>query len=187
MSDLIPWLFLIPPGLVTILALGTYVHGRTAAGRALRAMRKGGVHLYQEEWDQAEAAFREGLTAKPEHPGLLGSLASVLVSQENYQEAQGVLDKAIIANAGDVRLKMTQGQCKMGLGQTQEALELWRAIPEDSDVYVDAQSLLAKYHEAEGDLSQAMESLERAIKQGTVHQVRPHKKELRRLKKLQVN
>jgi predicted Zn-dependent protease len=183
LAKLIPWLFLIPPSLVALAALATWLYQRSAPGRARALLRQGGIHTYRQEPAQAEEAFRAGLALRPGHPGLLGSLASLLVSQGRHQEARHVLEQAQRADPGDLRLKLMQGRCLAGLEQHQEALQVWSSIPEDSDVYVDAQGEVAQALERQGDRAGAMEALERAIARGQVHQVRPFKKELRRLKK----
>lgn len=183
MAKLIPWLFLIPPSLVALAALATWLYQRSAPGRARALLRQGGIHLYRQEPEPAEEAFRQGLQLRPEHPGLLGSLAALLVSQGRHQEAQEVLQRAQRADPGDLRLKLMQGRCLRGLEQHEEAMQLWSSIPEDSDIYVDAQGELAQALEERGDKKAAVEALERAIARGQVHQVRPFKKELRRLQK----
>jgi tetratricopeptide (TPR) repeat protein len=182
-ASVIPWLFLIPPGLVALAALVTLVHRRSAAGRALALLRQGGIHLYKGEAAEAEAAFRAGLALRGEDGALLGSLGALLVSQGRHEEARGLLAKARARAPKDAGLALTEGRCLAGLGEAEAAKGCWASIAEGSEAYVDAQGELAALHEARGELVEAAAALERAIAKGQVHQVRPFKKELARLKK----
>ncbi len=54
-------------------------------------------HLYyiQGNLDQAEAALRQGLRIKGDHPDLLNNLAWVLMEKGQLKEAKDLIDKAI--------------------------------------------------------------------------------------------
>lgn len=184
MAKLIPWLFLLPPLLVTLLALGSLAYARSAKGRAQARLRQGGIHLYRGELPQAEAAFKEALALRPQDSAPLGSLASFLVSQGRHDEARPHADAAVKADPKDWRLVLIQGRCLAGLGEHAAAQAAWASIPKTSDAYLDAQSQSAALHESQGDLPAAIAALERAIEAGEVLAVRPHKQELKRLKKL---
>ncbi len=55
----------------------------------------GHVYYRQGNLDQAEAALREGLRVKGDHPDLLNNLAWVLMEKGQLKEAQTLVDKAI--------------------------------------------------------------------------------------------
>lgn len=184
MAKLIPWLFLLPPVLVAIAAIATVLHGRTPRGRALKHFRAAGDHVHLQEFDKAEASFREALTLWPDHAPSAGSLASLLIHQERFEEAAPLLDKAMGADPNDERLKLLKGRSLQGQGDQDAALGLWKGISPASDVYPDAQALVAGLHEARGELDEAIAALEAAIGKSTVHQARPYKKELKRLQGL---
>lgn len=183
MAKLIPWLFLLPPALVTIVALATVAWGRTPKGRALKHFRVGGDHVHHKRLEEAEAQFRAGLALWPDHGPMIGSLASLLVAQERFDDAEPLLAQALKIDPGDTRLRLLQGRCRQGLDDREGALSLWGAIAEDSDVYPDAMALIADAHEREGDLDGALEHVEKAIAKSSVHQARPYKRERTRLKK----
>lgn len=184
MAKLIPWLFLLPPLLVTLLALGSLAYARSPKGRAQARLRQGGIHLYRGELPQAETAFKDALALRPHDSAPLGSLASFLVSQGRHDEARPHADAAVKADPKDWRLVLIQGRCLAGLGEHAAAQAAWASIPKTSDAYLDAQSQSAALHESQGDLPAAIAALERAIEAGEVLAVRPHKAELKRLKKL---
>lgn len=181
MAKLIPWLFLIPPALVALVAAITLLYARTPRGRALKYLRVGGDRVFQQKPDEAEAAFRSGIELLPDHAPLVGSLASLLVEQERFEEARPLLERARKLDPGDARLTLIQGRCHQGLGEPDKAVELWSSLPEESDIYPDAMSLIADERERSGDLAGAAEHLEKAISKATVFQARPYKKELKRL------
>jgi Tfp pilus assembly protein PilF len=54
-------------------------------------------HLYyrQGKLDQAEAALREGLRVKGDHPDLLNNLAWVLMEKGQLKDAKALIDRAI--------------------------------------------------------------------------------------------
>jgi predicted Zn-dependent protease len=184
MMDVVPWLFLIPPILVTILALGTVVYGRTAAGRARRHLGDGGRAIYKGEADLAEREFRAGLTLMPRHPALLGALGSLLTSRERYQDALPLIEAARRADPGDLRLQVLVGRCHQGVGDDRAATTAWTKIPVTSQQYLDAQVLLAQRSEAQGDLGAAVQFLEAGIDASSKTRARPYHRDLHRLKSL---
>jgi predicted Zn-dependent protease len=184
MMDVVPWLFLIPPILVTILALGTVVYGRTAAGRARRHLGDGGRAIYKGEADLAEREFRAGLTLMPRHPALLGALGSLLTSRERYQDALPLIEAARRADPGDLRLQVLVGRCHQGVGDDRAATTAWTEIPVTSQQYLDAQVLLAQRSEAQGDLGAAVQFLEAGIDASSKTRARPYHRDLHRLKSL---
>jgi predicted Zn-dependent protease len=184
MMDAVPWLFLIPPILVTILALGTVVYGRTAAGRARRHLGDGGRAIYKGEADLAEREFRAGLTLMPRHPALLGALGSLLTSRERYQDALPLIEAARRADPGDLRLQVLVGRCHQGVGDDRAATTAWTKIPVTSQQYLDAQVLLAQRSEAQGDLGAAVQFLEAGIDASSRTRARPYHRDLHRLKSL---
>ena len=181
MAKLIPWLFLIPPALVTLAAIATLLHARTPRGRALKHFRQGGDCFFQKNLKEAEAEFRMGLELFADHPPLVGSLAALLVETERFEEAIPVLAKARSLDPGDMRLILLEGRCHQGLEASDKALEAWGSIPEESDIFADAMGLVSEELERQGNLEGAAQSLKRAIERSTLHRSRPYKKELKRL------
>ncbi len=181
MAKLIPWLFLIPPILVTLMAILTLAHARSPRGRALALFRQGGDHLHHQRLDEAEAAFRACIQLQPAFSPAIGSLASLLVNRQRLDEALPLLDQARALDKTDARLDLMLGRCHQGLGNPDKAAAVWAAIPEASDVFVDAMTLLADLYEAQGDLPEAIRHLQRGIDKATVFEARPLKKELKRL------
>jgi len=186
-ADIIPWLFILPPATVTVVALVALSWRYTPAGKAQRHLGEGGRHLYRKEFEEAEACFRKGLELRPDHPALLGTLASLLTSQERFDEAKPLLDKAIAQQPTDMRLQLVKGRCLLGTGEEEAALTTWKAIPQSADEYLDAQSVIASWHDERGELDEAIAVLDAAANSdaGDVHKRRALKRELRALKKKQ--
>ncbi len=185
MADLIPWLFLLPPTLVTLAALGALAFRAAPAGRARALMIEGGQHLYRRELEPAEARFRDALKLQPDHPPLLGTLGSLLVSQERFEEALPLLERAAAAQPRDMPIQLVLGRCLQGLGQEDKAAQRWSLVPPEDPVYPDAQAMLAGQAEARGDLDAAITAVQAAIRAASVHEARPLKVELKRLEALQ--
>ncbi len=183
MGEIIPWLFVIPPGVVTVVGFVAWGLARTPKGKAQRLLIEGGQHLHREEFEDAEKLFRQGLELSPDHTGLLGTLASLLVKLGRYDEAGPMLDKAL-SHKPDVRLSLVKGKLLMETEQREEAMKILESIPEDADVFLDAQGLVAAEYERTDNIEAAIKAVKAAIKVGTVHQRRPFKKELTRLEKL---
>jgi len=181
MANLIPWLFIIPPALVTIVALATVLVARTPRGRARDCLRRGGQHLHRKELDDAEALFRQGLALDPDNGPLLGTLGSLLVAQDRFADALPLLDKAATLQPRDMPIRLVLGRCLLALDQPEKALAHWTAIPPDDTVYVDAQGLLANHAEDQQRLHDAIQHLQNAIAKAAVHDARPLKKELKRV------
>ncbi|MBH25254.1 MAG: hypothetical protein CMH57_12545 [Myxococcales bacterium] len=187
MADIIPWLFILPPSIVTVVALVALSWRYTPAGKAQRHLSEGGRHLYRKEFEEAEACFRKGLELRPDHPALLGTLASLLTTLERFEEARPLLDKAIAQQPDDMRLQLVKGRCLQGQGEEEQALAVWKAIPPSADEHLDAQSVIASWHEERGELDEAIAVLDAAVNSdaGDVHKRRGLKRDLRALKKKQ--
>ena len=185
MSELIPWLFLLPPVVVALIALCALGWQRTESGKAQSLLKEGGRHLYRLELDEAERCFREGLKLRPKNHALIGTLASLLVTQERHEEALPMIHEAIAQQPNDARMQLILGRCKHGLGQIDEALGAWDAVPKDSESYLDAQSIIASHHKDVGDTEAAIVILEAAASSdaGNAQQRRELKRELRNLKR----
>ncbi len=184
LAKLIPWLFLIPPALVTLVAIATLLYARTRRGRALTHLRQGGDRVFQRRLKEAEEEFRKGMALLPEHAPLVGSLASLLVEEQRFEEAGPLLKRARELDPGDMRLVLLQGRCHQGSGDIDSALELWGSVSKQSDVYADALGLVSDEQERMGNLEDAAKSLEEAISNSSVHRARPYKQELRRIQSL---
>ena len=182
MMDAIPWLFVIPPALVTALGLGSLLYKRSPAGRAHRHLADGGRWLHKNELEKAEEAFRAGLKLRPNHGPLASALASLLVSQEEYAQAITLLEVARKAHPKDMTIKVLTGRCQQAMGDNEAALAIWRQIPASEDAYLDAQVLLAAHSESEGEIAQAVAHLEAGIQSASPARARPYNRELRRLK-----
>lgn len=183
MMSAVPWLFLIPPAVVTALAIGTLLYARSPAGRARAHLRAGGTAVYSQDLEKAEKEFRAGLALRPNHAGLLGALGSLLTTLDRFDEALPMLEKARAADPNDQRLAVLVGRCHEGTGDAEAARTIWDSIPAQTDAFVDAQVLLAERHEAAGDLDEAQERLTRAVETASAVRARALKREIRRLKK----
>jgi tetratricopeptide (TPR) repeat protein len=72
---------------------------------------------------QAEAILREGLASRPEEPELLYQLATLLGSEERYDEASGLLTRCVQLAPDHSRARVRLAQCLAVLDRANEALE----------------------------------------------------------------
>lgn len=181
MADLIPWVFLVPPLAVALVALSAMLIRRTAGSRALALLATGGRHINHGQLAEAEACFREGLELSPQHEGLTGMLASLLVEVGRYDEAAALLDTLTKSRPNDHALTVLAGRCAHGRGDTAGAAELWESVAPASTSYMLAQTHLAALHEAGGELALAIASLDRAIEAAEAADARRLKRSRSRL------
>jgi tetratricopeptide (TPR) repeat protein len=175
LADLIPWTFLLPPLLVAVVAGIAVALRRRPSARATALLAEGGRHLNKGDSEGAERCFRAGLALAPENMALVGMMASFLVAEDRFDEALPFAEKAAKAQPDDHNLAVIVGECALGRGETQKALDLWAAIPASSSAFATAQQKSAAALEADGDLQAALEALDKAIEASSVHEARPLK------------
>ncbi len=122
------------------------------------------VYQYQNQLELAEEELQKGLTLEPKHPLLRTSVAYQRMRQGDMQQAIGILE-AVIHDDESMRIAFpTLALCYVQAGQRERATAL---IEEDSLSAAEADSemayRLATYFAVEGDESEALHWLRRAI------------------------
>ena len=122
------------------------------------------VYQYQNQLELAEEELQKGLTLTPKHPLLCTSLAYQRMRQGDMQQAIDILE-SVIRDDNSMRIAFpTLALCYLQAGDRQRAASL---IEEDSLSAAEADSemayRLATYFAVEGDESEALHWLRRAI------------------------
>jgi eukaryotic-like serine/threonine-protein kinase len=122
------------------------------------------VYQYQNQLELAEEELQKGLTLEPRHPLLRTSLAYQRMRQGDLQQAIAILE-AVIHDDESMRIAFpTLALCYVQVGERERATAL---IEEDSLSAAEADSemayRLATYFAVEGDESEALHWLRRAI------------------------
>jgi serine/threonine protein kinase/tetratricopeptide (TPR) repeat protein len=122
------------------------------------------VYQYQNQLELAEEELQKGLTLEPKHPLLRTSLAYQRMRQADMQQAIAILE-AVIHDDESMRIAFpTLALCYVQVGERERAAAL---IEEDSLSAAEADSemayRLATYFAVEGDESEALHWLRRAI------------------------
>jgi serine/threonine protein kinase/tetratricopeptide (TPR) repeat protein len=122
------------------------------------------VYQYQNQLELAEEELQKGLTLEPRHPLLRTSVAYQRMRQGDMQQAISILE-AVIHDDESMRIAFpTLALCYVQVGERKRAASL---IEEDSLSAAEADSemayRLATYFAVEGDESEALHWLRRAI------------------------
>jgi len=122
------------------------------------------VYQYQNQLELAEEELQKGLTLEPRHPLLRTSVAYQRMRQGDMEQAISILE-AVIKDDESMRIAFpTLALCYVQVGQRERATAL---IEEDSLSAAEADSemayRLATYFAVEGDESEALHWLRRAI------------------------
>jgi eukaryotic-like serine/threonine-protein kinase len=122
------------------------------------------VYQYQNQLELAEEELQKGLTLEPRHPLLRTSVAYQRMRQGDMQQAISILE-AVIRDDESMRIAFpTLALCYVQVGERERAASL---IEEDSLSAAEADSemayRLATYFAVEGDESEALHWLRRAI------------------------
>jgi tetratricopeptide (TPR) repeat protein len=122
------------------------------------------VYQYQNQLELAEEELQKGLTLEPKHPLLRTSVAYQRMRQGDMQQAIGILE-AVIHDDESMRIAFpTLALCYVQVGERERATSL---IEEDSlsaaEVDSEMAYRLATYFAVEGDESEALHWLRRAI------------------------
>ena len=122
------------------------------------------VYQYQNQLELAEEELQKGLTLEPKHPLLRTSIAYQRMRQGDMQQAIGILEAVIHDDEGMRIAFPTLALCYVQVGERERATSL---IEEDSLSAAEADSemayRLATYFAVEGDESEALHWLRRAI------------------------
>src|SRR3984885_14883481 len=122
------------------------------------------VYQYQNQLELAEEELQKGLTLEPKHPLLRTSVAYQRMRQGDMQQAISILE-AVIHDDESMRIALpTLALCYVQVGERERATSL---IEEDSlsaaEVDSEMAYRLATYFAVEGDESEALHWLRRAI------------------------
>jgi tetratricopeptide (TPR) repeat protein len=112
----------------------------------------------------AEAAARAALAENPQDPGLLGTLAAVLLSAERYEEGLAVADAAVAAGPEDERAHRLRALHLMAMGRHGEAMQAAYVcvtlLPEEPA----AASCYARTLQAAGRTGEALQVAHRVVR-----------------------
>ena len=124
----------------------------------------GFAHLQQGQFAFAEQAFRRLLELSPQHHGLRGLLADVLLQQDRAVEAREILQPLLDdPEAATPGLKTMVAQLELGLGRPDAALPLLRDAVTAEPRELRAWTLAAELWRINGDAAEARSLLEDAL------------------------
>src|SRR3990172_10176380 len=142
----------------------------------IKAMNMGHSAAWDQQWDQAAAAYRNARDEIPDHPKALTSLGLALFELQRYEEALKVYKKAALAAPTDPVPLEKMGQLSERLGnikeatqsflraaelniknqETDKALADWVRVTKLDADHIPARSYLAMVHERLGHTQQAV-------------------------------
>jgi tetratricopeptide (TPR) repeat protein len=140
-----------------------------------KAMNEGHSAAWDQQWEQAAAAYQKALNEIPDHPKALSSLGLALFELQRYEESLKAYQKAVDAAPNDPLPLEKVGQLSERLGDvkgaiasflhaaelyvktqdSEKALENWVRVTQLDPDHVIARSYLAMVHERLGHAPQA--------------------------------
>ena len=140
-----------------------------------KAMNMGHSAAWDQQWDQAAAAYKDALKEFPNHPKALTSLGLALFELQRYEESLKIYQKAALAAPNDPIPLEKVGQLSERLGNikeaiksflksaeiyiknqdTEKALANWVRVTQLDAENIIARSYLAMVHERLGNVQQA--------------------------------
>lgn len=143
--------------------------------RADLCLAAGHLFLFAQETEKREAAYRQGLSFKSDHPTLNHNLGNLLLDQKRFQDALPFFQSALGKNPRLAGSAVNLGVCQMQLGQVNEAIDSFRrAVAKDPSRFEGWVNLaVARYRT--GERSAAIGNLEKAL------ELRPQDQRLRQL------
>jgi len=87
----------------------------------------GVIHHCQRDCARARAAFSQALTLAPDHPGAHYGMGAVMLDEADYAPAAEHLRRSLASNSGDAQARLKLGVSLLELGQTEDAVENFRA------------------------------------------------------------
>ncbi len=134
-----------------------------APERAIGYMKLGQLRLVQKRWNEAEAFFREALSADPNSVDAIQGLVSLDLRLNKPADALRLIQAQLERNPADAGLYLLQGEALLHNKQLDEAEKaLARAVEIDKQ-NVNAFVLLAQVEIAQGSNDQAISNYKRAI------------------------
>lgn len=88
----------------------------------------GVAHANLGQSKEAEAAYRQSLQIKSDNPDVLNNLGALLWENGNYEGAKDCFQKQLGLQPGNEVAKMNVAACHVRLGETAEAVEIWREM-----------------------------------------------------------
>lgn len=115
---------------------------------------------------RAAKLSRQGLDAGFEHPGLLTLVAHEAQAADRTEEALSYLQRALVLAPNDVNVLNATGFCLAALGRDEDAMQAYRAAVAAEPRFGPPHAGKAMVHERLGEIDQAVEHYETAVKLG---------------------
>ncbi|MFP4219724.1 MAG: tetratricopeptide repeat protein [Phormidium sp.] len=153
-----------PPSLAQDIPLAQLQPQQQRQQQRRQRLREGNEHLVNQDYEAAEAIFRELIEDYPQDSLLRYKLGDVLSAQYRYEEASQAYQEAIRLNEDHALAYNALGNLRANQGRLDEAVSLYERALEINDRYVEAmQNLgrvlaeLERFAAASQVLSQALE------------------------------
>lgn len=133
------------------------------ARRADHCLAAGQLLLFAGDVKQQEAAYRQGLSFKSDHPTLNHNLGNLILGQQRFADALPHFQTALDKNPRLAGSALNAGVCQMRLGRPEAAADSFRRAAAIDPNRFEAWANLTAALKATGDLNGAIRALERAV------------------------
>lgn len=115
--------------------------------------------------EEARQAIKEAVALEADHPAVIEGQFNLALLDQNWTQAQGLIDRAAKLNADMAQGEFFRGQLALAQGQTQHAITTFRNGLQKRPVYSDGWRMLGEAQRRGGDLTGAINSFRRALEQ----------------------
>jgi tetratricopeptide (TPR) repeat protein len=137
---------------------------RTSPASADAQNGLGVVRLAQGRMGEAEAAFREALAIRPDHPEALNNLGVLLLDRGDVADATSELEAAVAASPRYATARYNLGNARTAQQRTSEAEALYREALELHPGYVQAWNNLGALLVREGRAAEALAAFDAVVR-----------------------
>ena len=121
------------------------------------------IHKSLGDWDAAIAAFRGSLSMQKRQPEVLNSLANVLKTRQNNEEAEASYKEALWLNSGYQEAWRNLGLLMLELNRFPESVDALQKAIELKPNDVGAITALANAQKSSDELPESIETYKRAL------------------------
>lgn len=124
------------------------------------------ILILQERYDEALQLLERARNQRPEDVGILARIGLLYLSREDFKHGEEIFRQVLELRPGSPEHLYSLGMALVGQHRNAEALEVFSAIAQESEVYPDAVLQRGYLERQEGDLERGISTLEEAIDQG---------------------